>query len=106
MTTPELAVATAERWTYSGKACPECHGALYSHAALAPLQLGYSRCPNCHLNYVQRNGVLDIDRVADSLLDELARRTSLISFPSPHVAKHDPETGALNPTRQPHNYTG
>lgn len=84
MSTPELARQTAERWHLSTKPCAECHGATYDNVQLGALALHYSRCPNCRLNFLQLHAVLPPDRVADLMLDELARRTPLIHAPNPH----------------------
>lgn len=83
MDTPALATETAQRWKLSQKPCPECHGATYDNVQLGALALHYSRCPNCRLNFLQLHAILPPDRVADEMLDELARRTPLIHAPNP-----------------------
>lgn len=101
MDTPALARETALRWQLTNSACPECHCQLYRHQALAALRLGYERCPSCRINYVQRNGVLELDQLADAMLDELSRRMPIILRPAPMLAKIDPVSGELLHTNQP-----
>lgn len=93
----QLLTETALRWRLAGHACPECHAALYTHQALGPIGMGYHRCPACHLNFVQRDAIMQMDRLADALLDRAAQLTPLISYPVRDVAKLDPQTGALDP---------
>lgn len=97
---------TALRWRLAGTACPECHAALYTHQALGPLGMGYHRCPACHLNFVQRDSVMHLDRMTDQLLDRAARETPLISHPVRTVGKHDPVTGAVDPCAEPAPWKG
>lgn len=106
LSVPELFRETALRWRLAGTACPECHGALYTHQALGPIGMGYHRCPACRLNYVQRNSVHAMDKLADALLDRAATETSLISYPATDVARLDPDTGALDNCRQPAPWKG
>lgn len=97
MPRPLLMQETAQRWQFAGEACPECHGAIYHHAALASLQLGYKRCPSCKMNFVQLGAIIELDRLADALLDRAAIEFPALIHPSPKYAKHDPKTNAVDP---------
>lgn len=103
---PQLLEETALRWRIAGTACPECHGALYTHQALGTIGLGFDRCPECHLNFVQKDAIMRTDRFAEQLLDRAARETPLISRPQPTSAKFNPATGATDPCEQPRPYIG
>lgn len=106
MSLSQLLQEAALRWRIAGTACPECHGALYTHQALGPIGMGYHRCPSCRLNFVQRNSVMHMDKLADALLDRAAQETPLISHPVSTVARRDEATGALDPCAQPAPYIG
>lgn len=101
MTLPELARETALRWRLVHRSCPECQGALYKHAELGPLEMGYERCPACRLNFINLHGLRITDAPSDAMLDELARRAPIISNPVPFYARQNPVDGSLEGTPQP-----
>lgn len=106
MDTPTLAKECALRWAFAGLACPECRAALYANQMLAPITLAYHRCPACRLNFVQRDQIPSLDKLADEMLDELARRTDLISWPRHEFRRLNEKLGALDPVPQPEVWRG
>lgn len=106
MALPDLLSETALRWRAAGTACPECHSMLYTHQGLGPLGMGYHRCPTCRMNFVQRDGIQYLDKLADQLLDRSAALAPMIARPDQTVGKHDPKTGAVDQCAQPAPYVG
>ena len=81
MPTPTLFRQVATLWRIRSTPCDDCGGSTYRHLCQEVGWIGYSRCPSCQTNILDKDATALFDLSADHALDAAFRRAPILGSP-------------------------